>query len=293
MSAVLVNRQRIGILLVDDAALRFRRTANKVRDVTLRIVDLPDRSAGSGSYRRHRTCALILIVLIVALVSGFVEPLCTVLQVEIRCAAVIDETVQIGLVRHKGNVESACGQRKQIAVELYVSDRFSFFGIAGRRPVVSHIHGDCTLIGSKCIVAVPHSGGHLNGAAACNPNFAVLGIRRHAVAIDGHIHITVYGHIALFDLRQDTGVVKAREYILTVERDAPLVSLCACNLQIAVDANRRGKARLIGLLTEAVALLDCDTVAAKSARHGDIQRPIDGELCRLILQCIELNSIRQ
>ena len=112
MSAVLVNRQRIGILLVDDAALRFRRTANKVRDVTLRIVDLPDGSAGPCSYRRHRTCALILIVLIVALVSGFVEPLCTVLQVEIRRAAVIDETVQIGLVRHKGNVESARGQCK-------------------------------------------------------------------------------------------------------------------------------------------------------------------------------------
>ena len=117
----------------------------------------------------------------------------------------------------------------------------------------------------------------MDGAAARNRDIAVCGIRRDAVAVDGHIHIIADEDIALFHLRQDARIVEAREDILAVERNAPFVRMRTCNLEIAVDADIRFLACLVGLLSVAVALLDGDTVAAKPARHRDIERGVDGD----------------
>ena len=293
MAAVVFKYERIDALLVDDAALCFRCTANEVRDAALRIIKLSGSTACPCLDRRHRAGAHILVVLIIALVAAFIEPLCAVLQIKIRRAAVVDETMQIRLVRHKGDIKPARGQSKEIAVELHVSDCIFRLAVAWLRPIFSHIHGNRALICGERVVAILHTGRHLDGATACEAYAAVLGIRRHAIAVDGHIHITVYGHRALFDLCQNACIIKAREYILTIERNAPLIRLLACNLQIAVDADSRGDARFIGFFPQAVALLNCDAVAAKAACHRDIERSVDGKLSSLFFHCIELDGIRQ
>ena len=133
----------------------------------------------------------------------------------------------------------------------------------------------------------------MDGAAACDAYAAVLRIRRHAVAVDGHIHIAVYGHIALFDLRKNACIVEAREYILTIERNTPLIRLFTCDLQIAVDADPRCGARFIRFFSKTVTLLDRDAVAAKAACHRDTERSVDGKLRRLVFHRIKLNGICQ
>ena len=42
-----------------------------------------------------------------------------------------------------------------------------------------------------------------------------------------------------------------------------------------------------------VALLDGDTVTAKPARHGNVERRIDSDLCRFVLQRVKMYGIRQ
>ena len=69
--------------------------------------------------------------------------------------------------------------------------------------------------------------------------------------------------------------------------------MCAGDLQIAVDANPRSDARFIRFFAPAVALLDRDAVAAKTACHRDTERTVDGKLRRLVFHRIKLNGIRQ
>ena len=276
MPAVIVDGNFLGILLEDEAARRFRCAAVEVRDAAL----------GNIFAVRESARALVLVVLIVALVASFVDPLCGVLQVKIRCTAVVDKTMQVGVARCESDVQLARGERKEIAGELHVTR-------AGRISCCSCIHVDCALIRGEGIVAVLRPCRHLNGAAARNRDGAAGGIRRHSVAVDGQIHITVYGHLALFDLCQDAGVVEAREDVLTIEGNAPLIRFSTCNFEVAVDADRGADACLVGFLAEAVALLDSDAVAAKTARHGDVDRRVDRDgRCR-ILRCVELDAIRQ
>ena len=234
---------------------------------------------------RENARTLILVVLIVAFVARLVRPLCAVLQVEVRRAAVIDETVQIGVRCGEGDIQFSGGQRKEVAVELHVA-------CAGRCAVRARIHMDGALIRAKGIVAVLHTGGNLDCAAA-NVDAAVLRIRRHAVAVDGHIDIAVYGHLALFDLRQNACVVEAREDVLTVDGDAPLIRFCARDFKVAVDCYGGGGSCLVRLLAEAIALLHGDAVAAEAARHGDVDGGVDRDgRCR-VLRRIKLDGVRQ
>ena len=279
MSAVVVDGKLLRILLEDGAARCLCRTAVEVRDAAL--ADIGSSSACTG--RRARTD--ILVVLIIARVASLVRPQGTILHIEVCRAAVVDEAVQGGARRREGNVQSARRQSEEIAVEPDVLR-------AGRRAVRARIHVDRALIGGERVVAVLHACRHLNRAAA-DLNAAVRRVRRHAVSVDGHIDIPRYGNIALFDLRQDAGVVEAREYILTVERDAPLIGRCPRNLQIVVDADAGGSACLIGLLPAAIALLHSDAIAAKAACHGDVDGRVDGDPGRLVLRCIKLDSVRQ
>ena len=279
VSAVVIDGKILRVLLEDGAARRIRRTAVEVRDAAL--ADIGSSSACTG--RRARTD--ILVVLIIARIASLVRPQGTVLHIEVCRAAVVDETVQGGASRREGDVQSARRQSEEIAVEPDVLR-------AGGRAVRARIHVDRALIGGERIVAVLHACRHLNHAAA-DLNAAVRRVRRHAVAVDGHIHIAVHRHIALFNLRQDAGVVEAREYILTVERDAPLIGRCPRNLQIVVDADAGGSACLIGLLPTAIALLYSDAIAAKAACHGDVDGCVDGDPGRLVLRCIKLDSVRQ
>ena len=191
MPAVIVDGNFLGILLKDEAARRFRCAAVEVRDAALGNIFAVCESAR----------ALVLVVLIVALVAPFVDPLCGVLQVKIRCAAVVDKTMQVGVARCESDVQLARGERKEIAGELHVTR-------AGHISCCSCIHVDRALIGSECIVTVLHICGYLDRTAA-DMDAAVCRIRRHAVAVDGHIHIPRYSNIALFDLRQDARVVEA------------------------------------------------------------------------------------
>ena len=279
MAAVLVDVEIRGILLVDDAVRGRRIAAVEMRDAALRCVDLIEAVLGEAA----RT--LIFVVLIVTLVAPLVDPLCTVLQVEIRCTAVVDESVQIGLVCQQGNIQLARGQRKQIAVELHVGDVDARLGVAGLCSIIAHIHVDLALIGGEGVVAVLRPRRHLNRTAARNRDIAVLCVRRHAVAVDGHIHITAhtdrrrcYENTAFLYLREDARIVEAREDVLSVERDAPFLRVCTRDLEIAVDADGGGFACLVGLLSKAIALLDSDAVAAKPTRHGYVERSIDGDL---------------
>ena len=231
-------------------------------------MEVRDAALGDIFAVRERARALVLIVLIIAFAASFVDPLRGVLQVKICCTAVVDKTVQVGIARRESDVQLARGERKEIAGELHVT-------CAGRISCCSCIHVDRALIGGEGIVAILRPCRHLNGAAACNRDGAAGGICRHAIAVDGQIHITVYGHLALFDLCQDAGIVESREDILMIEGNAPLICFCACNLEIAVDCDRRGDQCFVRLLAEAVALLHGDAVAAKTTRHGDVDRRID------------------
>ena len=203
MPAVLVDVEILCILLVDDAVRSIRIATVETGDAALACVDLFSCDIGD------RTRADILVVLIIAIVAALVDPLRAVLQIEVCLAAAVNKTVQIGLVREERRLQLSRGQRKEIPVELYVGDVAARLSVAGLCAVISHIHGDLALVGGEGIVAVLRSCGHLNGAAARDANCAVLGIRRDPVAVDGHIHITVYSHIALFHLCEDAGIVKA------------------------------------------------------------------------------------
>ena len=112
MTAVVFNRKRIDALLINDAALRFRCAANEVCDVALCMIKLPDCAACPCLDRRHCAGTHIFVILIITLVASFIEPFRTILEIKIRRTAIVNKTMQIGLVRHKGNIEPACGQRK-------------------------------------------------------------------------------------------------------------------------------------------------------------------------------------
>ena len=73
--------------------------------------------------------------------------------------------------------------------------------------------------------------------AASDTDFAVFGICCHTVAIDGHVGISAFSiraaagddNLALFNLRQDTRIVKARKNIFAIERNTPLICTRASN----------------------------------------------------------------
>ena len=291
MSAVLVNVERLLVLLVDDAVRRRRVAAVEMRDARLRRV----------LAARDRTRANIFNVLAVALVAALVDPLRAVLQVEVCLAATVNKAVQIGLVRQQSRLQLARGQRKEIAVELHVGDVAACLFVAGLCAILPHIHGDLALISGKRIVAVFHPCRHLNGATARNTHRAVFRIRRDTVAVDGQIDVAArlssiplgYKHLRFFDLREDAGVVEAREDVLAVERDTPLARIRARNLEVAVDLDRGYLRCLVGLLAVAIALLHGDAIAAKPARHGNVQRGVEGDLRFFILCRIKLHGVRQ
>ena len=93
VAAVLVDVEILRILLVDDAVRSRRIAAVEMRDARLRRVDLFSCVLGDD------TRADILDVLIIALVAALIDPLRAVFQIEVGLAAVIDKTVQIGLIR--------------------------------------------------------------------------------------------------------------------------------------------------------------------------------------------------
>ena len=257
MPAVVVDSNFLGVLLEDEAARRLRCTAVQVRDAAL----------GNIFAVRKNSRALVLIILIVALIASFVRPLGAVLQIEVRRAAVVDKAVESGIRRRQGDVQLACRKREEVAVEIHVPR-------ARRLAVRARVHVDRALIGAERIVAVLHAGGNLNLAAA-EVDDAVLRVRRDAVAVDSHIDIAFYGHLALFDLRQNAGVVEARKDVLAVNGNAPLVGFSARDFKIAVDRDCRADRCFVRLLAEAVALLYGDAVAAETARHRDVDRRVD------------------
>ena len=186
MSAVIVDHERLRILLEDHAAFFCCHAAVEVRNAAL---------AGVGCARtcaRQRTCADVLAVLVVTHIARFIHPLRTVLQIEVRCAAVVHETVEACICRRKGDAERPCRESKEIAVEDNAL-------CSRRHPIGTGIHMDCALIGRQCIVAVFHAGRYLDAAAA-EVHAAAVGVRRDAVAVDGHIYGPADGDVALFDL---------------------------------------------------------------------------------------------
>ena len=106
MAAVIIKRHCIRILLVDDAACGLCRPAIEIGDTASADIDLLSCDIS------ERARADVFVVLIVARIAPLIQPCCTVLQIEIRRTAVIHKAVQVGLVCHEGDVESALGQHK-------------------------------------------------------------------------------------------------------------------------------------------------------------------------------------
>ena len=186
MSAVIVDRERLCILLEDHAAFVRRHAAVEVCNTAL---------AGVGCARtcaRQCTCADVFAVLVVTHIARFIHPLRAILQIEVRCAAVVHETMEACICRRKGDAERSCGECKEIAVEDNAL-------CSRRHPIGTGIHMDCALIGRQCIVAIFHAGWYLDAAAA-EVHAAAVGVRRDAVAVDGHIYGPADGDVALFDL---------------------------------------------------------------------------------------------
>ena len=117
MAAVIIKRHCIRIFLVDDAACGLCRSAIEIGDTASADIDLLAGDIGEC------TRADILVVLIVARIAPLIQPCCTVLQIEIRCTAVIHKAVQVGVLCRKCDIELSCGQGKEIAVKLDVFGR--------------------------------------------------------------------------------------------------------------------------------------------------------------------------
>ena len=149
VTAVVFNIEWIRILLEDDAACCLRCTSAEVCDAALANIGCSRSRAGRCS------CTNILDILIVARIAALILPQSTVLQIETRRAAIVNESVESGIRRREGDIQLTCGQCEDVAVEADIPR-------ARCRAVCARIHIDRALISSERIVAVFHASGNLD-----------------------------------------------------------------------------------------------------------------------------------
>ena len=155
-----------------------------------------------------------------------------------------------------------------------------------------HIDIDRTCIGTQCIIAVFRSLRHSNMPAS-NGYLATNCIGGDSIAIHRHIYITSDSDFAVFNIRQDACIIETRQNILLIDRNAPRCTVLSCDFQIAMNRNSRRHLRFLTVFSPAERLLDSDTIATITARHGNIDISIDGDLAGCIFPAIIPDRIGQ
>ena len=155
-----------------------------------------------------------------------------------------------------------------------------------------HIDIDRTFIGPQCIIAVFRTLRHSNMPAS-NGYLATNCIGGDSIAIHRHIYITSDSDFAFFNIRQDACIIETRQNILLIDRNAPRCTVLSCDFQIAMNRNSRRHRRFLTVFSPAERLLDSDTIATITARHGNIDISIDGDLAGCIFPAIIPDRIGQ
>ncbi len=225
----------------------------------------------------------IFIILAVAAVIGLINPGGAILQPHIYSTAIIHNTTQVRILIGQGNINSTGAQSKDIATKL---NSIAAYNIA----ILPSIDVNRSLIRTQGIITIAHTLRYVNFTTA-NGYSTACSISCDTIAVYVHIRSTADVHAAIFYLRQNTGVIKTRQYIILIQRDAPSLAVCTLDSQITVNCNAVFYVGGIACFTPTVSLLYSHAIAAVSAHHTNVDITIDRNLAGTFLASIVHNGV--
>ncbi len=266
-AAVAVNGYILAVALLEDDTLVAAAAAGQPGDMAGTIA------------------ADILIILAVARVVSLVYPGSAILQPHIHSAAVVNNTTQIRIPVGQGYVNCTCAQGKNVAAKLNCIT-------ADNVAILTGVDVNRSLVGAQGIIAIAHTLRYVNFTAADGYSTA-RSIGCDAVAVYVHIRSTADIHATVFYLRQNTGVIKARQHVFFIQGNAPGLAVRTLDGQVAINCNAIFYVGGIACLTPTISLLYSYAVAAVSAYHTDVNVTIDSNLAGTVLTCVIHNGVVQ
>ncbi len=251
MTAVIVNQESLAVFrLIDNTSLRSGRATVEVR------------------YAALFAEANIFVILFVASIVRFVRPGSTVLEVEVRRATVVDNTVQMRVSsckceRYAGIEWIIFFHNENIAVNVDIA-------IADCITNLTEVHRYIATIGSECIIAVLRAFWYGDLTTACDGDFAIISNRCDTVTVYIKVNITNNKNAGVVYLRYNTCIVEAGEYIILADTDTPVLVCLTFDGDITIDFDLGFADCFRTLFAPAVSLSDCDTVTTHTAFHTDI-----------------------
>ena len=245
------------------------------------------------------TVADVFVILIITRIVGFVRPYSTILQVEVRRRAVVDDTAQVRVVCRKSERYRCIGfiiffQNEDVTVDIDIARTYCL-------AVCAKIHRNVAAIGGECIVSIVSTFRYGDLTAACYGDGAVICNSCDTVTVYIDINIAVYKDITFFDFGNDTCVVVSRDDVVLAKTDAPVLIRLAFDIDVAVlNMDSRCCCRFLAVFAPTVGLDNGDTIPTHTAVYTDIKIPCvdliaccDGQRGAALIRRVKPDGIRQ
>ena len=190
MATIVIDGDRLIRLLVDDTRICCRVAAYELSDVASPIG------------------ANIFTIFCIAGIPGFVGPCRAILQPHIDRAAIVHDTMEIGVGCRQSHIDMGSREGKDIPIQLYLL-------CAGGGTCRACIHVNGALVSSQSIVPVVSARRYMDRAAT-DRYFASCCIDRDAIAIDIHVRQAFDLDLTILDTGQDSRIIKTGIYIFRV-----------------------------------------------------------------------------
>ena len=190
MATIVIDGDRLIRLLVDDTRICCRAAAYELSDVASPI----------GAH--------IFIIFCIAGIPGFVGPCRAILQPHIDRAAIVHDTMEIGVGCRQSHIDMGSREGKDIPIQLYLL-------CAGGGTCCAGIHVNGALVSSQSIVPVVSARRYMDRAAS-DRYFASCCIDRDAIAIDIHVRQAFDLDLTILDTGQDSRIIETGIYIFWI-----------------------------------------------------------------------------